>query len=154
MKRLFLICSMLVLFVTNQIGAQEITMFPGFWGFEYYCDDRQIDKFELESLLEKNSESINFLKKSKSNSTLAWVFIAAEFGFTIWTFNNYDNDKNIIAPAIATIGAGISALVFSSFSIKNKMYLNLSRINYSIFHSWWIDAGTPERIEELSQKLI
>ena len=36
----------------------------------------------------------------------------------------------------------------------NKMYLNLSRINYSIFDSWWIDAGTPERIEELSQKLI
>ena len=36
----------------------------------------------------------------------------------------------------------------------NKKYLNLSKVNYSIFDSWWIDAGTPERIEELSQKLI
>ena len=36
----------------------------------------------------------------------------------------------------------------------NKKYLKLSKINYSIFDSWWIDAGTPERIEDLSQKLI
>tara|TARA_B100001250_G_scaffold396355_1_gene402266 strand:+ start:784 stop:1491 length:708 start_codon:yes stop_codon:yes gene_type:complete len=35
----------------------------------------------------------------------------------------------------------------------NKMFLNKGDINYSIFESWWIDAGTEERIQTLKNLL-
>ena len=35
----------------------------------------------------------------------------------------------------------------------NKLYLNQKKILFKVLSSWWIDAGTPERIEEL-KKLI
>ncbi len=31
----------------------------------------------------------------------------------------------------------------------NKLYLNQKNVNYSILESWWIDAGTEERIKTL-----
>ena len=35
----------------------------------------------------------------------------------------------------------------------NKIYLNQKKVLSKVLSSWWIDAGTPERIEEL-KKLI
>ena len=35
----------------------------------------------------------------------------------------------------------------------NKLYLTNNLLNYSIINSWWIDAGTEERIKKL-KKLI
>ena len=31
----------------------------------------------------------------------------------------------------------------------NKVFLNKKNVNYSILESWWIDAGTEERIQTL-----
>lgn len=36
----------------------------------------------------------------------------------------------------------------------NQKYLDMGLIKYNINNSWWIDAGTPERIKELENKLI
>tara|TARA_B100000902_G_C27271359_1_gene896424 strand:- start:559 stop:1272 length:714 start_codon:yes stop_codon:yes gene_type:complete len=36
----------------------------------------------------------------------------------------------------------------------NQRYLEMGLIKYNINNSWWIDAGTPERIKELENKLI
>ena len=33
----------------------------------------------------------------------------------------------------------------------NKLYLTNNLLNYSIINSWWIDAGTEERIKKLKK---
>ena len=33
----------------------------------------------------------------------------------------------------------------------NKLYLSNNLLNYSIINSWWIDAGTEERIKKLKE---
>ena len=33
----------------------------------------------------------------------------------------------------------------------NKVFLNKKNIDYSILDSWWIDAGTEERIKNLKE---
>ena len=35
----------------------------------------------------------------------------------------------------------------------NKLYMNKGQLNYSTLDSWWVDAGTEERIIELRRLL-
>lgn len=44
----------ILFFCMGSVSAQEITMFPSFSGYKYYQDDKEIDKKELETLLNKN----------------------------------------------------------------------------------------------------
>ncbi|SNY94717.1 hypothetical protein [Flagellimonas pacifica] len=118
-KKLIVLPLFLCLFY-SKLGAQEITIFPSFWGYQYYQDDNRITKQDLISLLEKKEESYSYWKKSKTTSTLAYISGAAELGFFAWQMNNYSNDKNTTGPFLGVLGSFGSFLTFALISNSQK----------------------------------
>lgn len=111
----------LVFLFTSNTVAQEITTFPGLWKMEYYEDDREITKAELDALLKKNQESYELWQQAKSKQTLGYVFFAAEIGFGTWTaIQLMDDEEDAIIPAVATIGSGIAAFIFLNSANKKR----------------------------------
>ncbi len=106
--------------ISTGLNAQEITMFPSFWGYEFYQDDERIDREQLASLFENNQETLDLWKKSNTLESLAWVSFAAETGFAIWTFKDLQNDEHSIVPALATLGSAVAVVIFTQLSNKNK----------------------------------
>lgn len=102
----------------SKINAQEITIFSGLWGDEYYQDDKKINKKQLSSLLEKNQEVYSLWNKSNTFKTLAWVSLAVETGFGIWTLDKLIKDENGVGPGIATLVSATSSLIFAIISSK------------------------------------
>ena len=115
---LLLVFSLFSIIHTN---AQEITSFPGLWTMEYYEDDREITKTELNALLKTNQESYDLWQQAKSKQTLGYAFFAAEVGFGTWTVLQLTDDEEIAAiPAAATIGSGIVAIIFLNSANKKR----------------------------------
>jgi len=125
--------------IATKIYAQEITVFPGFWSSEYYQDDKEIDKKELEVLFAKNAEVQVYWKKAQGQQLAGTIAIAAEMGFVVWwTLELINNDpslterdkvKNGIGPALGVIGTGIvgSILIYSSSKSKKKAILTYNK---------------------------
>lgn len=111
------------------VKAQEVTMFPGFWGYKYYQDDEQINKKQLESLLIKNDDIYLSWKKSKQFETLAIVAIGAETGFLVWELNNISNNKSPTGPLIGVLASGVVGIIFiyKSINLKKKAILKYNK---------------------------
>jgi hypothetical protein len=121
---------LLLLLFTSNVNAQEITVFPGFWGSEYYQDDKEINKKELEALFAKNEEVLAYWKKSKRQELAASIALTAEMGFTVWWILELINDdpnltkrdkvKNALGPALGVVGTGIIGTILIHASSKSK----------------------------------
>jgi len=119
LKRL-LILLIIGYFSLSNLEAQEITMFAGFWGPKYYQDAKQINKKQLENLLEKDAAIYKHWQRSKNYETLAWVAIGVEAGFAAWEISDPNNRKNNTATAIGVFGSLITGTVFVFLSNGEK----------------------------------
>jgi hypothetical protein len=102
----------LILFTQN-INAQELSMFPGFFGAKYYEDDNKISKNDFKALLFKDSEAHELWKKSNRNLGLAYGFLGAEIGFLIWQSIRENNNESQTGPFIGVIATAVAAIGFS-----------------------------------------
>lgn len=107
--------------IFNTAKAQEITVFQGFWGMEYYQDDQKITKEELKGLFDKNEEVGTYWKKSGKNSTLAYASVGGQFAFAVWALSEWDEDdaSGALAPALGSLGFGVLAAIFLNSANKN-----------------------------------
>lgn len=126
MKYSILLALIFVLSNIDEIKAQEITIWPGAWGQQYYQDYQRITKTETESLLSTNPDSYNDWKKSKKHMTLAWTSYAVGIGFAIWQLNSLANERYDILPTIGLLGSmGTSiGFILSSNRLKKDAVLN------------------------------
>ena len=103
--------------------AQEITMFSGFFDYQYYQDDKRIDKQELINLLETNQDAIIHWNKSKTFNTLSWVALASEIGFFVWEIADnkpYENESNNTITKIGVFGSLAAVFTFGYISHTQK----------------------------------
>ena len=106
-------------------SAQEITMFPGFFGVDYYQDTEEISSKEVNKLMLRDKEANQYWQKSNSHMILALVAVGAEVGFLIWQLSSAGNGKSQTVPLIGVVGSGIVAIgfSFSSANLKKKAIL-------------------------------
>ena len=115
--------SIIFLLSIHFVNAQEITMFSGFFDYQYYQDDKRIAKKELIPLLETNDEAIAHWKRSKTYSTLSWVALAAETGFFIAEIADnqpFENESNNTLNTVGVFGSLAAVLTFSIISHSQK----------------------------------
>jgi len=127
MKKLVIAILFLGMCVTS-LKAQEITVFTGTWGPEFYQDQKKMNWKEVDALMMGNSVSEMHWKKSKKNLLGGMIFGAVNFGAGIWAISNEVNNKPLTEPAIAF---GVSALIGSIFgnsAMKNK---KMAILNYN-----------------------
>lgn len=119
----------LIAVFSNSLKAQEITMFPGIFSTQYYQDDQQISKAQLESLLVSNPSANLFWNKSKQHKVYSFLSIGAELGFLVWQSNRIKNNKSQTLPLIGVIGSAIAAIGFtvSSNNLKKNAILTYNQ---------------------------
>lgn len=116
----FFLISIVFLVKTN---AQEITMFSGFFDYQYYQDDERIAKKDLVKLLETNEESLVHWNRSKTFSTLSWVALAAETGFAIWEIADntpFEDESNNTITTVGVFGSLAAVITFGVLSHTQK----------------------------------
>lgn len=121
MKRSVLFILFSISFFT--ISAQELSMFSGFFDYQYYQDDKRIAKKEVVQLLETNQDARAHWKKSKTLSTLSYVALASEIGFflnEVLDNKPYENTKNNTINDIGVYGSFAAALTLSIVSRAQK----------------------------------
>jgi len=116
--------------VISTIGvSQEITIFNGFWGYQYYQDDTQISRKQAVALISSDKESEKLWKKSKSHLGIAFAALGAEIGFAIWSGTRASNNESQTLPLIGVIGsAGVAiGYALSSNNLKKKAILKYNK---------------------------
>lgn len=107
-------------FMFSSLAAQEITMFPGFWRNQYYQDDKEISKKELDSLFLQHTAVNAHWQKARKLNTLGWVAIGAEYAFLTWALIDLKDREYNVVPTIGVIGSGVAALIFLLKSDKAR----------------------------------
>lgn len=112
MKLKLLLIPILCFLLSNLSSAQEVTIFPGFWGFKYYQDDERISKKQMTTLMLQNKESKELWKKSKNHAWVSLGATVAQTGILALMFSR-DNDANGLAGVIGfgALGLGTSLSV-------------------------------------------
>ncbi|MDA8877430.1 hypothetical protein N9I15_02140 [Flavobacteriaceae bacterium] len=81
MRSIYFPTTFLVLFFyTCQIQSQEMTVFLGLTGYQYYEDDRRLITPEVNSLLSENELAFTYWKRSRTYNTIAFASSAVALG--------------------------------------------------------------------------
>lgn len=128
MTRLFFAFFIISAFSFNILKAQELTLFSGL-GWEYYQDDKKIDKRYFKQLLSDVPAAEQSWKKANLNQGIGIGMLGVQIGFGAWLIDNDRNDKNLTVPAIGFAGSALSAIVFAIRSITHRKHaiLNYNR---------------------------
>ena len=117
MKNLALcIFSIFSLLLTPKLETQELTMFNGAFGQDFYQDTKPISKKPVGKLMEYSEETHIMLKKSKTMNTLGWVSTGV-FVISLTELLNYarNNKNSNTIPARITLGYFGSVLEAGTF---------------------------------------
>ena len=136
--------SFIALFSTS-LYAQEITVFPGSWGQDFYQDKEKLSWKEVNKIMMESQVAQAEWQKSKKLALGGLLFGAANFGATIWTIVNLDKNEALTAPLITAAGTGLAAMIFFKGSEKNQ---RMAILNYNDN----LGKGTSFRLEPVSNQ--
>jgi len=107
-------------FYSINLSAQEITMFQGTWGFEFYQDKNKLNFKEINKIMSESVVAEMHWQKSKKQLLGGMAVGAVNFGSAIWFLVNDRDGKNVVAPAITFLGTGLISSIFYKSAMKNK----------------------------------
>lgn len=124
------LCILLFTSFFGMLSAQELTMFSGFFDFQYYQDEMRIEKKEVHFLIQQNEEANFYWKKSKVFSAIAYSSIGISIVSIITVSNNeYDDEKQIHPLSLAGYFFGLTSSVL--FSFKEYNYKKKAILKYN-----------------------
>lgn len=130
MKNTPIISTFLLIFLTTSISySQEMTMFLGVTGYQYYEDDRLLITAEVNSLLNENKEAYKYWKKSRTFNTIAVSSNVVAPGTTIAILARDENNKAPASLVGASIGSTLISIIFylSANTQKKKAVLTYNK---------------------------
>ena len=118
MKKFIVVIVFLSLCATG-LKAQEITMFQGTFGYEFYQDKDKLTYKEINKIMSESAVAEMNWQKSKKQLLGGMIAGAANLGSAIWFLVEDGDNNSVVAPTITFLGTGlISAILFKS-SMKN-----------------------------------
>lgn len=114
--------------ISTNLSAQEITVFPGSWGEQFYQDKEKLTWKEVNEIMMESQVAQEEWRKSKKLALGGLIFGVANLGSAVWLISNLDQNKPLTGPIIATVGTGLAGLVFFKASAKNK---RMAILNYN-----------------------
>ncbi len=118
LKKLILV-TLVAMFASN-LSAQEITMFQGAWGFEFYQDKDKLSFKEMNKIMTESVVAEMHWQKSKKQLIGGMAVGAVNFGSAIWFLVNDRDGKSVTAPAITFLGTGLVSSFLYKSAMKNK----------------------------------
>jgi len=118
LRLLLFICALSTF--TSNLVAQEITMFQGSFGFEFYQDKDKLTFKEINKIMSESVVAEMHWQKSKKQLIGGMAVGAVNFGSAIWFLVNDRDSKNVVAPAITFLGTGLISSILYKCAMKNK----------------------------------
>ena len=115
--------------------AQELTIFQGVWGYEYYQDEIKINKSEVTTLMKSHELTNLYWTKSKKHQQIAVVAFGVQLITSYFTLNSLSNsigpsNNKYLKFLAASLGSAAIAIgySFSSRSLKKKSILGYNKL--------------------------
>ena len=119
MKKVIIAIVFLSMFTTG-VKAQEITMFQGSFGYEFYQDKDKLTYKEINKIMNESAVAEMNWQKSKKQLIGGMIVGAANFGSAIWFLAENRDGKSVVAPTITFLGTGLISSIFYKSAMKNK----------------------------------
>ncbi|MFX0557442.1 hypothetical protein ACOCEA_11635 [Maribacter sp. CXY002] len=107
-------------FSTSTLSAQEITVFQGMWGDEFYQDKQKMTWKEFGLAMDSNTLSEEYWAKSKKQYSVTFAAATANLGFGIWYLISENNDDNTTASIVGFASTAVVGSIFYCLANKNK----------------------------------
>lgn len=111
--------------------GQEITMFMGFFDYQFYQDNERISKKEVSKLFATHPKSKSHWERSKTFNTLSWVAVASEIGFAVGMLNETTPHNKVPNSAITQIGFYGSIAAALTFNILEHAQKKKAILSYN-----------------------
>ncbi len=110
----------IIALISTNLSAQEITVFPGSWGEQFYQDKEKLSWKEVNKIMMESQVAEANWQKSKKLALGGLGFGLANLGSTIWLVSNLDQNKPLTGPIIAAAGTGLVGMIFFKASSDKK----------------------------------
>jgi len=107
----------------NSLSAQELTIFPGVFGMEYYEDDQRITRSEFSVLMSKDPITAELWRLSKQNLQIGIGLQLVGVGGSMYLLsqqNDLSDNELQMAPVLLLLGSTITSTVFILMSNKQR----------------------------------
>jgi hypothetical protein len=110
------------------LQGQEVTIFPSFWGMDFYQDDQELDKKQFIQLLKTNDAAYAHWKKSNTQEILSGVAFAGQVGLLLWGVEEWTRDgvserdraNAALGPIAGSLVVAVLTGIFMNASNKSK----------------------------------
>lgn len=104
-------------------------MFAGLFGWEFYQDDKKIDKSYFKKLLSDAPAAQESWKKANLNQGIGIGMLGVQIGFGVWMIDNDEKNKSLAVPAVGFAASALSAIVLAVRSMTHRKHavLNYNR---------------------------
>lgn len=89
---------------STSVLSQELTLFPGFWSYEYYEDDNRITKTEFKNLIRTDESAQYYMDKADNSQYLLIGSFFAYIGSSIWIGASEASGGSIVASLLSVGG--------------------------------------------------
>ncbi len=131
--------------IFTNLSAQEITVFPGTWGEQFYQDQEKLTWAAVNEIMMDSQVAEAHWQKSKKLALGGLGFGLGNLASTIWLVSNLDQNKPLTGPIIAAAGTGLVGMIFFRASSENK---RMAILDYNES----VGGGTSFRLEPVSNQ--
>ena len=113
----------------NESLGQELSRFPGIFGFGHYRDNVKISKKEFKLLISQSETANAYWKKGSRHKIYSYISLIGFVGFTEWALrSNHNNNEILILPLI---GIALSYSVGLGFQLSSNSLQKKSILQYN-----------------------
>lgn len=123
------------MFLCKQSISQELTFFPGAFGYQYYEDHNQLKKSEFESILKTDPISAEIWKKHKVINVMAVTSSLTGVFLTVYSLNFFQQPQI----QLIYIFGGLAA---TGVSAGLSIYANNLRKDAILTYNYNLDVGS------------
>ncbi|WP_209405665.1 hypothetical protein [Pseudozobellia sp. WGM2] len=120
MKKNILFALFAIVVFAQTTMAQEITVFQGMWGPEFYQDQEKLTWKEIDKIMTESQVAQTNWQKSKKNLLGGMLVGTLNFGSGVWFIVNETDNKPVTGPVIAFAATGLVGSIFYHAALKNK----------------------------------
>ena len=135
-KTVFLISFAVMSFI--ELSAQEITMFQGFFGYQYYEDDLEISKKQVNTLMQQHEVTKIYWDKASNHKRYATIALGTQLltGYlAIRSINNRTFGESTTMTTLLLVTSLTSGFVSFGFSLSSASLKKKSILGYNKLQS-------------------
>ncbi len=119
-----------MLLTIKSASAQELTMYPGLFDYQFYVDNQRITRPEAMNLLQQNQEVWRHWQQSRVHSAIAGVSVLGSGVLLILAVDREVKDEKLGPYYFGAVGALVVGTVFTVLSNNKKRDAILSYNEY------------------------